>query len=100
MSYTLKLYAFEDVSDQERQAAEQRFRKALDTALGDACLVLPIYRAYQRIVATYGDAPAPDTLTEAEQQVFNQWQAADTAAVTAAFGPNRYMGEAHFEIQA
>lgn len=100
MSYTLKLYAFEDVSDQERQAAEQRFRKALDTTLGDACLVLPVYRAYRRIVATYGDAPAPDTLTDAEQQVFDQWQAAETAAVTAAFGPNRYMGEAHFEIQA
>lgn len=100
MSYTLKLYAFEDVSDQERQAAEQRFRKALDTTLGDACLVLPVYRAYRRIVATYGDAPAPDTLTDEEQQVFDQWQAAETAAVTAAFGPNRYMGEAHFEIQA
>ena len=100
MSYTLKLYAFEDVSDRERQAAEQRFRKALDATLGDAGLVLPVYRAYRRIVATYGDAPAPDTLTDAEQQVFDQWQAAESAAVTAAFGPNRYMGEAHFEIQA
>jgi len=100
VSYTLKLYAFEDVSDRERQAAEQRFRKALDATLGDASLVLPVYRAYRRIVATYGDAPAPDTLTDAEQQVFDQWQAAESAAVTAAFGPNRYMGEANFEIQA
>lgn len=100
MSYTLKLYTYEDVSDRERQTAEQRFRAALDDTLGDASLVLPVYGAYRRMVAIYGDAPAPDTLTDAEQQVFDQWQAAESAAVTAAFGPNRYMGEAHFEIQA
>lgn len=100
MSYTLKLYAFEDTSGQERLAAEQRFRKTLDTTLGDSALVLPVYRAYCRIVSIYGDAPAPDTLTDAEQQIFDQWRAAESAAVTAAFGKNRYMGEAHFEIQA
>ena len=100
MSYTLKLYTEENVSDRERQAAEQRFRAVLDDTLGDASLVLPVYGAYRRMVATYGDAPAPDTLTDAEQQIFDQWQAAESAAVTAAFGPNRYMGEAHFEIQA
>ena len=100
MSYTLKLYTDEDVSDRERQAAEQRFRTALDDALGDASLVLPVYGAYRRMLATYGEAPAPDTLSDAEKQVFDQWQAAESAAVTAAFGPNRYMGEAYFEIQA
>ncbi|MDB5743680.1 MAG: hypothetical protein JWR68_1995, partial [Polaromonas sp.] len=91
MSYVLKLYAFEEASERERQAAEQRFRNALDAALGDASLVLPVYSAYRRIVASYGEAPAPDTLTDAEQQIFDQWQAAESLAVTAAFGPHRYM---------
>ena len=100
MSYTLKLYTDEDVSDRERQAAEQRFRAALNDTLGDASLVLPVYGAYRRMLATYGEMPAPDTLSDAQKQVFDQWQAAESAAVTAAFGPNRYMGEAHFEIQA
>ena len=99
MSYTLKLYAFEETSDREKQAAAQRFRQALDTTLGDASLVIPVYNAYRHILATYGDAPAPDTLSDAEQQVFDQWQAAESAAITAAFGPHRYMGDAYFEIQ-
>lgn len=100
MSYTLKLYAFEEASDQDRQAAGQRFRKALDATLGDARLVVPVYSAYRNIVAVHGESPAPDTLTDAEQQVFDQWQAAELAAVTAAFGPHRYMGDAYFEINA
>jgi hypothetical protein len=61
--------------------------------------VLPVYSAYRQMVTIYGEAPAPDLLTEAQQQVFDQWQAAEQAAVTAAFGPHRYMGDAHFEIQ-
>ena len=100
MSYTLKLYAFEDASAEQLQAAEQRFRQALEAALGDESLVAPVYSAYRQIIATYGDMPAPDTLTDAEQQVFEQWQVAESAAVTAAFGPHRYMGDAHFEIEA
>ena len=100
MSYTLKLYAFEEASAQQLQAAELRFKTALNTLLGDPDLVLPVYQAYRRIVGTYGDAPAPDTLTDAEQQIFDQWQAAETAALTAALGPDRYMGEAQFEISA
>ena len=97
--YTLTLYAFEEVADHERQAAGQRFRQALDGTLGDARLVIPVYNAYRHIVATYGETPGPDTLTDAEQQVFDQWQAAESAAITAAFGPHRYMGEAYFEIK-
>lgn len=100
MSYTLKLYAFEEASPQQLQAAELRFKTALNTVLGDAALVWPVYQAYRRIVGIYGDAPPPDTLTDAEQQVFDQWQAAETAALTAALGPDRYMGEAQFEISA
>ena len=36
---------------------------------------------------------------DAERAIFEQWQAAETAAVAAAFGPNRYMGDAMYEIK-
>ena len=98
MPYSLILYEA-DVSPQERRAAEARFRKVLEEALGDADLVAPVYAAYLRIIGTYGEAPEPDTLTDAEQAIFDQWREAETAAVAAAFGPNRYMGDAMYEIR-
>lgn len=98
MTYALILYE-PDVSDAQRREAEQRFRRALEETLGDAVLVAPVYKAYLRIVGTYGDTPDPDSLTDAERAIFDQWQAAETAAVAAAFGPNRYMGDAMYEIR-
>ena len=100
MSYQLKLYAFEDASPAQLQAAEQRFRQALDESLGDESLVAPVHAAYRRIVATYGESPADDLLSPGELEIFNQWQAAELAAMTAALGPNRYMGDAQFEIRS
>jgi hypothetical protein len=99
MTYSLVFYDAEGASDAQRREAEQRFRLALESTLGDAVLVAPVYRAYLRIVAEYGDSPAPDALTDAERAIFDQWQAAETAAVAAAFGPNRYMGDAMYEIR-
>ena len=98
MTYRLKLYEA-DVSPAQLREAERRFRDALEAALGDAALVAPVYQAYLRIVATYGEAPDADSLTDAERMVFEQWQAAETAAVAAAFGPNRFMGDAMYEIR-
>jgi len=98
MPYSLTLYEA-DVSPEERRAAQARFREVLEETLGDAELVAPVYGAYLRIVGTYGEAPAPDTLTDAEQAIFDQWQTAVTAAVAAVFGPNRYMGDAMYEIR-
>jgi hypothetical protein len=86
------------ISPTQRRAAEQRFRAALESELGDAALVGPIYTAYRHIVSVYGDDPASDALSDAERQVLTQWQAAESAAVVAAFGPNRYMDEPRFEI--
>ena len=100
MSYRVRLYAFEDASEHEVRAAEERFRKALEAELGDAALVLPVYAAYARLVATYGDSPAEDALSPEELQIFTQWQAAEAAALTAALGPDRHMGEAQFEIRS
>jgi hypothetical protein len=99
MTYSLVLYDADDASDAQRREAEQRFRQALESTLGDAGLVVPVYQAYLRIVATHGDSPAPDALTDAERAIFDQWQAAETAAVSAAFGPHRYMGDAMYELR-
>jgi hypothetical protein len=99
MTYGLKFYDADGVTDGARRAAEKRFREALESTLGDAMLVAPVYRAYLRIVATYGETPDPESLAAAERAIFEQWQAAETAAVAAAFGPNRYMGDAMYEIR-
>jgi hypothetical protein len=98
MTYRLKLHEA-DASPQELRDAEQRFRQALDESLGDASLVAPMYTAYQRIVGVHGEEFDEEVLSEAERLVFNQWRTAELAAVTAAFGPNRYMGDAMYEIR-
>ena len=98
MTYSLTLYEADGVSGVQRREAEQRFRRALESALGDASLVLPVYAAYQRIVGVHGEVPSADSLTDAERAVFDQWQAAEAAAVAAAFGTHRYMGDAMYEI--
>jgi hypothetical protein len=98
MSYTLTLTTFEEASDAERQAAEQRFRGALDAALGDASLVAPTYAAFLHIIANHGDSPDVTALTDSEREIVEQWQAAEAAAMTAAFGPHRYLEEPRFEI--
>ena len=98
MFYLLKLYDADGASELQHREAEQRFRQALDHTLGDASLVGPVYTAYLRIVGAYGETPDPDSLSDAERAIFDQWQAAETAAVAAAFGPHRYMGDAMYEI--
>lgn len=99
MSYTLKLYAWEDASPEQHEAALLRFRQALDASLGDESLVLPVYGAYRRLVATYGDNPSEELLSSGELEILKAWRDAQSAAMTAALGPNRYMGDAEFEIQ-
>jgi hypothetical protein len=100
MSYSVRLYAFEEVSEHEKRQAEQRFCKALNEALGDASLVLPVYTVYRKLVALHGESPSPDALSSDELEIFSQWQAAESAALTAALGPHRYMGDAQFDIRA
>ena len=91
MSYRIKLYAFEDASEAERRSAERRFCQVLEAELGDPALVAPVYLAYQKLVAIYGEQPSPDAITA--------WQTAESAALTAALGPHRYMGDAEFVIR-
>lgn len=99
MSYNLKLVSAEAVSEYDRAAAEKRYRLALESSLGDASLVAPVWSVVQRLYATYGDSPDTAGLTDAEREVLETWQTAEVAARTAAFGPNRYMEEAYFDIE-
>jgi non-ribosomal peptide synthetase component F len=98
VSYSIKIYEADGASPSQHREAEQRFRKALEETLGDESLVAPVYTAYLRIVAAYGDAPDLEALTDAERAIFEQWQAAESAAAAAAFGSHRYMGDAMYEI--
>jgi hypothetical protein len=98
VSYSLRIFDSDDATPQQRREAEQRFRKALAQSLGDDNLVLPLHRAYRRIVGAYGESPDLEALTDAERLVFEQWHAAECAALAAAFGTHRYMGDAMYEI--
>jgi hypothetical protein len=100
MAYLLKIFSADDVSEGERQLAIQRFRGALEGALGDEALVLPCYTAYQKLFLLYGDHARPWPVSPAEQLLAHDWEAAELAATQAAFGVNRYLGDADFEISA
>ncbi|MDI1239940.1 MAG: hypothetical protein PSV26_20860 [Polaromonas sp.] len=99
MHYTVRIFHSEDVSDTERASAAQRFRAALEASLGDASLVAPVYRAYLRLLQIHGEQTRPWDLAPAEQLLAEQWEAAELAATQAAFGAERYMGDAHFELE-
>jgi arginine exporter protein ArgO len=98
LSYTLTLISAEEASGADCRAAEQRYRRALDDALGDASLVGPTFQAWLGIVARHGESPDVSALTDPEREVLELWQAAESAAITAAFGPHRYLDDARFEI--
>ncbi len=99
MHYTVKLYDAEGESETRHREAVLRFRRALEDTLGDASLVLPVYLAYQRIAAAYGEQPDTEILTDAEREIVEQWQAAETAAITAVFGPLRKRGDGMYELK-
>ena len=100
MAYQLKIFAAEDVGEGERENAAKRFRAALDQSLGDENLVLPVYQAYLKLLQVYGDQPRPWPVSPSEQLLAAHWEAAELAATQAAFGAERYMGDAHFELSA
>lgn len=98
MPYRLRIFTAEDVDALARVAAESRFRQALNESLGDEALVLPVYRAYRRLLEIHGDKARPWSLSPPEQMLADQWEAAELAATHAAFGVDRYLGDADFEI--
>ena len=100
MSYILKLNSPDDLSPTQAKAAEKIYRKHLDEQIGDASLVWPVYQAYLKIVAIYGEQPDDDLISEQEKTILETWQQAELAAISHTFGENRYMGESRFEIEA
>ena len=100
MPYTLKIFTADDVQPEERVQATLRFRQALEASLGDASLVVPVYRAYLKLLHTYGEQFRPWPVSPPEQLLVDQWEAAELAATQAAFGVNRYLGDADFELQS
>ena len=100
MAYSVKIFSADDVSKTDREMAAQRFRRALENALGDESLVLPCYAAYSRLIEKFGQNPRPWPLTPEEQLLIEQWEEAELAATQAAFGVHRYLGDADFEILA
>jgi hypothetical protein len=100
MHYLLKIFTADEVTDAQRALAIHRFRTALEEALGGGQLVLPCYQAYLKLFQQYSEHPRPWPVSEAEQILVEQWEAAELAATQAAFGVNRYLGDADFEIQA
>ena len=98
MTYSLRIFSDEDTSAAEREQAVGRFRAALDESLGDAVLVMPVYRLYTKLLQTHGDHERPWPVSPEEQLIVDQWEAAELAATQATFGVNRYLGDAHFEL--
>lgn len=99
MDYEVKLFDADGVGPAQLRAAQARFKAVLNQALGDPALVLPVYQAYQRIAATYGDPPDLAALTEAERTIAEQWLAAEQAALAAVFGSLRSMGDGLYELR-
>jgi hypothetical protein len=100
MPYAVRIFHSEEVSDAERAAAVQRFRTALEASLGDPDMVMPVHAAYQRLLQNHGEQARPWDLSPAEQLLADQWEAAELAATQAALGPDRYMGDAQFELHS
>lgn len=100
LSYVLKIFSSEEVTSSDLELAVQRFRAALDNSLGDSTLVLPCYTAYRKLFLLYADHPRPWPVNAAEQLLVDHWEAAELAATQSAFGINRYLGDADFEIRA
>ena len=98
MHYTVRIFHTEDVSEAERADAAQRFRTALEASLGDASLVVPVYRAYLNILGQHGESPDTEALTVDERMVLETWQQAESAAMEAVFGPHRHLDEGGYQI--
>ena len=98
MTYTIKLHTPEHTTPEQHQAAERLFRRTLETTLGDPALVLPVYAAWQAIVAQHGPSPDPQTLSFDQRTIFQSWQQAEQAALQVVFGTHRHLDEGGYDI--
>jgi len=98
LTFTVTIFSADDVPEAQRELAAKRFSEALEQTLGDSNLVWPCYSAYLQLFQQYSDHSRPWPVTAAEQILIDQWEAAELAATQAAFGKQRYLGDANFEI--
>jgi hypothetical protein len=98
-SYTVTIFSGDDASDAQKVQAAERFCAALEAQLGDASLVAPMYVMYQRLVNTFGETPDVEVMNDAEREVFESWQLAESAAMQAAFGTHRYLDEGGYQLR-
>ena len=97
-SYTVKLVECPSLTNDQRAAAELRFRMALEFTLGGPELVLPSLQAYMLAQTLHEDLPLEDA-SEAIQQVVALWQHAENDAMVAAMRPlGSNLDDARFEI--
>lgn len=99
MPYTVELWLPPETGQRQRLQAQQRFADALQAHLGDAALVWPTYQAFAGIVQRHGESPDVEQLSPAEREIYEYWRIAEAAALAAAFGDHRYMGEGQYEIK-
>ncbi|RYH70481.1 MAG: hypothetical protein EON54_01395 [Alcaligenaceae bacterium] len=90
--YTVTLMDFPDLPTSVAAEAENRFRRALDKALGeDVMLVFQAFRA--------AEESGEDELTKQEIALAEQWPRAYKAAMDAGFGRLGEADGAHFEVR-
>lgn len=99
MTYQVIIFDSDGATPEQKAAAARRFREVLEAQLGDSDLVVPVYLAFRRIAAAYGESPDLLALSEAEREIWEQWSSAEGEAVAAAFGTHRYMGDAMYRIK-
>lgn len=99
MNYSVRLHVPEGLSSAQKTEGEHLFRRALEDALGDPGMVVPVYRAYLGIVARHGESPDPDALNLDERVLLEHWAQAEAAALQAVFGPHRHLDEGGYDIE-
>ncbi len=104
-NYYVKLVDCPSLSNDDRAAAELRFRMALEFALGGPEYVLPTLQAYMLAESLKEDPPddenddESDEDADAEEQVIALWQGAESEAMVVAMRPlGEKFDKARFEI--
>jgi hypothetical protein len=96
--YKVNLVECPNLTDEQRSAAELRFRMALEFAVGGPEYVLPSLQAYM-LAQTLNEGLPLEDASEAEEQVMALWQNAETDAILAAMRPlGDNLDNARFEI--
>lgn len=100
--YTVKMVGATGLSAQQRQAAELRFRMALESSVGGASYVVPTLQACllaRALTANLAPEELADADHDAEREVITLWEKSEDQAIMTALKPlNRDMGDARFEI--